>query len=455
MEVLRSSFSELLPEMQQAIEECEFMAIDVEFTGLDPQSISTPRDIADTVQERYIKVRQQSVDFILCQFGLCTFRWNESRNEYEAKPFNCYLMPAGSGARGAPDRYFQCQASAIDFLARNGFDFTKWLGHGVHFMNWQEEHTFRARRESEVANDMPNMELDDRGLQFEQQTRAQIDHWITTKDSSVYINCANGYQSRIVYQLVRNCYPKLDAEGQRGFVRIALKDAKVIEKRNAQRRAKTEADASHAIGFRLIIDMIARSRKPIVGHHMIMDVCQVYHHMYKSLPELVNTFAAGILSLFPQMFDTKYMSIINPDIASLFPDTRLEDMLELSPWPEVVKSINIKCNRHFTRYNNKFQHHEAGYDALTTGIIFIRLYHTLASKQQPQHSRQQKSTPAGYPIFTNNNQSIPSLLKPYLNQLYFVKSSNTTSYSLPSLAGSGITKELQQEISMFRRALHL
>jgi hypothetical protein len=33
MEILRSSFIELLPEVEEAIKECEFMAIDVEFSG--------------------------------------------------------------------------------------------------------------------------------------------------------------------------------------------------------------------------------------------------------------------------------------------------------------------------------------------------------------------------------------------------------------------------------------
>jgi poly(A)-specific ribonuclease len=102
----------------------------VDKLGLNPASIAVPRDMADTPQERYLKVRQQSIDFIMCQFGLCTFRWDAKRNEYEAKPFNFYIMPASSGVRGAPERYFQCQASTIDFLARNGFDFAKWLGHG-------------------------------------------------------------------------------------------------------------------------------------------------------------------------------------------------------------------------------------------------------------------------------------------------------------------------------------
>ncbi|RKP24904.1 ribonuclease CAF1 [Syncephalis pseudoplumigaleata] len=290
MEVLRSSFSDMLPEIEEAIAECEFMALDVEFTGLNPASLATPRDIADTVQERYGKVRHQSLDFILCQFGLCTFRWNEQRREYEAKPFNFYLMPASSGIRGAPDRYFQCQASTIDFLARNGFDFTKWLGYGVHFMNWDEERLFRERRENEIANTLPGMQLDERGLQFEQHARQQIDRWLTTKEPSVSIACSNGYHYRIVYHLIQK------------------------SKRNAQKRAKMEADVAQAIGFRRVIDMMAQSRKPIVGHHMIMDLCQVYHHLYKSLPEQVDLFAAGILTLFPILLDTKYICMANPDI---------------------------------------------------------------------------------------------------------------------------------------------
>jgi hypothetical protein len=130
MELLRDNFERSLPMLEEAINECDFMAIDIEFTGLDPRGQPTPRSESDNIQERYEKVRQQAQDFIPCQFGLCTFRWDDERSQYESRPFNIYLMPASSGIRGAKERWFQCQASTMEFLAKNGFDFTKWLGHG-------------------------------------------------------------------------------------------------------------------------------------------------------------------------------------------------------------------------------------------------------------------------------------------------------------------------------------
>ncbi|RKP05605.1 ribonuclease H-like domain-containing protein [Thamnocephalis sphaerospora] len=494
MEVLRGTFEDALPEFKTAIHECDFIAIDAEFTGLDPHGIATPRSESDTLQGRFIKVRQQAVDFIVCQFGICTFRWNAERESYEAKPFNVYLMPAASGTRGAQDRWFQCQASTMDFLTRNGFDFTKWLGYGVHFMNWEEESILRRRREQEITNSLPDIQLDDRGIAFENEVRNKIDAWYKEckAEKPVYINCVNGYQYRIVYQFVRNHHPNLDAVGQSGAVRVWKKNQDAIDKRNAQRRVRSEADIAHAVGFRRVIDMIAQSRKPVVGHHMIMDVCQVYQHMYKTLPDEVGTFAGGLLALFPIMFDTKLLAEVEPMIESMFSDTRLDDMILNGSWPQQIQKIPIETNMYFTRYMDTTRQHEAGYDALCTGTIFIRIYHMLAqlqnqaasptsptsptspgsdgsregiggaqinfgsnrrgSKKKSGRGRHQSvrspptEAPKWGPIFANG--VVPPVLKEYANQLFFVKSPRKA-YNLMAIRESDPNVQVQNEAKRF------
>lgn len=57
--------------MEEAIDECTFMGIDCELTGLN-----TVRNIKafDTVEEYYGKIRNHCKDFLVIQYGISTFR---------------------------------------------------------------------------------------------------------------------------------------------------------------------------------------------------------------------------------------------------------------------------------------------------------------------------------------------------------------------------------------------
>ena len=67
MEVTRANFKETLPTVQKAIEQCHFMSIDAEFTGLNNRSARTI--YFDSAEERYNKLMRNGKDFIILQFG--------------------------------------------------------------------------------------------------------------------------------------------------------------------------------------------------------------------------------------------------------------------------------------------------------------------------------------------------------------------------------------------------
>uniref|UniRef100_A0A8B9GSA9 Poly(A)-specific ribonuclease PARN n=1 Tax=Astyanax mexicanus TaxID=7994 RepID=A0A8B9GSA9_ASTMX len=108
-----------------AVEEADFLAIDGEFSGIsDGPSVSALTNGMDTPEERYGKLRKHSMDFLLFQFGLCTFRYDQTQAKYLTKSFNFYIFPKPF-SRTSPDIKFICQSSSIDFLASQGFDFNK------------------------------------------------------------------------------------------------------------------------------------------------------------------------------------------------------------------------------------------------------------------------------------------------------------------------------------------
>ncbi|XP_004342975.2 hypothetical protein CAOG_07890 [Capsaspora owczarzaki ATCC 30864] len=137
MNVDRSNFASVLPLVKQAIAKCDFVAIDAEFTGLHSERAAASNHF-DTLAERYAKVRRSASQFGVLQYGVCAFRWLPERHTYEAQPFNFYVFQRPA-TRESPDAQFLSQASSIEFLIDNHFDFTRSFKTGITFINRTEE----------------------------------------------------------------------------------------------------------------------------------------------------------------------------------------------------------------------------------------------------------------------------------------------------------------------------
>uniref|UniRef100_A0A672M1P0 Poly(A)-specific ribonuclease PARN n=1 Tax=Sinocyclocheilus grahami TaxID=75366 RepID=A0A672M1P0_SINGR len=140
-------FKEVLPEVCNAVQEADFISIDGEFTGIsDGPSVSALTNGLDTPEERYTKLRKHSMNFLLFQFGLCTFRYEPNQSSYVTKAFNFYIFPKPF-SRTSPDIKFICQSSSIDFLASQGFDFNKVFRSGIPYLTQEEESQLREQYE--------------------------------------------------------------------------------------------------------------------------------------------------------------------------------------------------------------------------------------------------------------------------------------------------------------------
>lgn len=113
-----------MPLVSESIDKADFLVIDAEFTGL-----INGRDVSmfDSPQEYYLTLLNGSTEFLLIQYGLCAFIWDEKAEKYVNHAYNFYLYPRG---RPGPDKMFLCQSSSLDFLASQGFDFNKLIREG-------------------------------------------------------------------------------------------------------------------------------------------------------------------------------------------------------------------------------------------------------------------------------------------------------------------------------------
>lgn len=77
MDVVKDNFEELLPQITAAIDEADFIAMDAEMSGINSSNLKP--NFLDTVEERYKRTAATVPDFLIIEFGLCMFKWNDDK----------------------------------------------------------------------------------------------------------------------------------------------------------------------------------------------------------------------------------------------------------------------------------------------------------------------------------------------------------------------------------------
>ncbi|KAI8803206.1 ribonuclease H-like domain-containing protein [Cladochytrium replicatum] len=374
MEVLKDNFEGLLPAIQEAINGCDLIAIDTELTGLHPDA-KQQLDYFDTHQERYTKVRESARKFLIVQLGVCPFTWDAQTQKYIARPFNFYLFPSVGTSRNVPDKSFLCQASSLEFLFSHGFDFNKWIGKGIPYMNRKDEENARIRIENQaniVRDDIP---IDDKNRPFIEDFKEKVTNWMqNSADRTLFVQAGNGYLRRLVHQEIRKMYNGFVAtDGNSNGVELTRLTEEEKRERAGDKGAQSQKDLSAVVGLRKVFDMIGASKKPICGHNMLLDVCQIFQQFYGELPERYEDFKRIVHTEWPCVFDTKKLSMATTQLQSLITSSVLADLfgrVKLGPF----MFPNFELHAEFREYEeNTSRFHEAGFDSYCTGVAFLRM----------------------------------------------------------------------------------
>uniref|UniRef100_H2NQ72 Poly(A)-specific ribonuclease PARN n=1 Tax=Pongo abelii TaxID=9601 RepID=H2NQ72_PONAB len=374
MEIIRSNFKSNLHKVYQAIEEADFFAIDGEFSGIsDGPSVSALTNGFDTPEERYQKLKKHSMDFLLFQFGLCTFKYDYTDSKYITKSFNFYVFPKPFN-RSSPDVKFVCQSSSIDFLASQGFDFNKVFRNGIPYLNQEEERQLREQYDEKrsqangagaLSYVSPNtskcpVTIPEDQKKFIDQVVEKIEDLLQSEENkNLDLEPCTGFQRKLIYQTLSWKYPKgihvetLETEKKERYIVISKVDEEERKRREQQKHAKEQEELNDAVGFSRVIHAIANSGKLVIGHNMLLDVMHTVHQFYCPLP-------ADIIN--------------NTSLAEL------EKRLKETPFsPPKVESAEG-----FPSYDTASEQlHEAGYDAYITGLCFISMANYLGSFLSP------------------------------------------------------------------------
>lgn len=403
MDITKENFSALLPQISETIQNCDFIAIDTELSGLMREKSSNRFDLPE---ERFATAVEQSRGYFIMQFGLsCFTRVNDLH--YNNKTYNFYIFPqANSG--GDIDRTFSLQSHAIQFLTQHGFDFNKLFKHGVSYLTFQEKKDQANKLKLDMKN-RANTGFEANGLPkfvpstmaancrdwmfrvknfiearkladcYESNPRALNDlqdSEMTTISSENILelrDCTAGHKRKIMQQLIE-CLPifenievctKTDPVKHEQYLVVNY-----INKKLKQEKQKREQII--AKGFLEVIELMILNKKPIVGHNLLLDLIQVISQFVEPLSDDYNSFKETCHSLFPTIYDTKYIAqtILDPDTLA-HNQSRLLDLYSQLKKSGTFPQIKVTHQGEFLDENQIA--HQAGYDAFMSGYCFLAL----------------------------------------------------------------------------------
>lgn len=429
MEITRKNFQESLGQIECAIKEASFLAIDGEFTGLNHAGLSHT-GVFDTPEERYQKLVQGSNDFMLIQFGLCAFSYDEDTKKYNAKPFNFYIFPRPF-SRAAPDVRFSCQSSSLDFLMSQGFDFNKWISEGISYLRPVDEAKLKEQvvKKHEIlaspAFFSPNggsqtglvkgpVDVPPEQKDFVDDICKRVEKFLESGEhETLSLPPCTGFQRKLTYQTLQAKYTgelhlqsKTGENKERYIVVTKVKGEDGMKKMEESQQQQDLAAVEAAVGFTQVIKMISQSGKLMIGHNMMLDIAHTINQFMYPLPQELEDFKSMCRCVFPRLIDTKLMSNTQP-FRERIDNSGLNYLYQLTHLPPFVKPAVEICEEWDNRYKETESQHEAGYDAFITGQCFIALSNFLGQFQKPCAEHVPPTSP---------------LLEPFLNKIFMMRS---------------------------------
>lgn len=321
MDVVRSNFASLLPQIKDDIDASEFVSFDTEFSGLGQ---NRHHNLFDTLEERYKKVKDSCLNYAVLQVGLCFFYKNDDKdsgNKYKCKSYNFYTFPykVNGVPRGVvSDKVFSFQPSAFHFLAGHSFDFNKWIKEGISYMTLDEESALMealnenkesASQSNNTNNSTPN--VPDEHKEFINQIREDLtgffaDHALDKLD----LEPCSAYRRKLIYETIKS----MRVDGIKTSTCLTSEHSSEryisITKISLEEKSKDEQNLlNEAVGFSKVVQHLIRSKKPIIGHNALIDIIHILRHFISPLPEELSDFKLMLSELMPAVFDTKLIAM--------------------------------------------------------------------------------------------------------------------------------------------------
>ncbi|KAI5926361.1 ribonuclease H-like domain-containing protein [Camillea tinctor] len=437
MDVDGSRFCEALPHILSAICNAEFVAIDVEMTGI---SIPGYRQRFST-EEDYTRARKAAEAYQIVQVGVTCGHHIQGTSSYATETFTFSVSPFFPKSHLSDlltrllDRRFSVAATTYSFLRDNQLPIFQPLRFGIPYLRKDEE-TRAKHLFSEISKNSPNhiniQQLDNPLRAFYDccvSTLAGMTQNQTLEPAVIaYVDGKkNDFQLRLISQLIGEDFPWFIAEN---FTRDTS-DCILVRRITASDHAKgglvaqqriDPEEVDRLVGLRVIFEALTggsfarlatslnrggghatqpgtshsnsfdfneceaslKEKRPIlVGHNMFYDLVFIYHTFFGALPDTIDNFLLRIHELFPRIVDTKYMYTEgNHRKTNLYMSLEeLEKFYAMVPLPCVLQPAAFQGMAH-----------HAGYDSALTMNLFLKQAYDL-------HRQQQHLEPVHKPIY--------------------------------------------------------
>lgn len=287
MDINRINFLANLLNILKVISKAEFVAVDLEMSGIQVDKPSTtPVVIKPTLQGAYEEARSAAMLYTILQFGFTCISWDPNKKSYVTETFNIPLHPGvrpcncvrpckESSCRlySAMKRSVTISTKSLGFLEYNQFDFSGLFQRGVPYMS-------SAERESKEVVDFIDgqgpakeetinvLALPKAAMEFRNGVEMKVSAYqeqLSTggRPTSVKIDNTSGHrlntlQRRLVHELLQDKFPALVAFSQGGgrVLEIVKRGAPLPDSIRARQRRQRSQAVRTQIGARILWDAI-------------------------------------------------------------------------------------------------------------------------------------------------------------------------------------------------------
>lgn len=401
MEVTCNNFESVYRSIENVVSTASFVALDVEFLGLNCGETSQKCSLFDSPAERYEKQRESVVKFPPVQLGLSFFTPHDDGNSYEAHVYNTFLFK-----QGLQQQEFSFSVSSMSFLDDHGFDFNTFVAKGVSHLNLDELDDIMSKFKNSYDGIDSFGEKMRTLLSNVQQTLnhklARLRRKSTGSEGAqsrpfeaFLVNLGREHlndlqKSAILYKL----YTSVPGVRMRIINNMLECDSTRLTKRELVKikEGLLKTISRELMGVSEVVMAIIDAKLPIVGHNALYDLMYLYHYFVADLPRTYEGFKAAISKTFPIILDTKYfaeecthklswhgvMSYRLEALGSFF-ESEASDICA----PRLAFDLCTDFPRQRTTSGRALSgYHNAAFDAFTTGHIFLRLAHLVGKPIQ-------------------------------------------------------------------------
>jgi CAF1 family ribonuclease len=354
MNITRSNIQEKIDLILECINEADYISFDTEFTGLSDGNTRTHQ--YDTLESRYKKIKSNIELYWICQLGIATFKYDPEQSSYITQSFNIYMYP--------PHRNLSVSISSMRFLVENEFD-----------MNLLFKEAICSRDVSDYWNNSESrygyFGISDKNQQIMNDYEKQILEYINSNEKSMKIEMPTEYIKKLFFGS-HGVAPKfkhleMKADKQNPLIVVFKKTGKKVVE-YIPKSEKSEPNNSIP-SLSPIIKALLSKKVPLIGHYMILDIAFLYDHFISPLPNTIEEFRQSVLTLFPPLYDTKYISKTLFSKVKFIKKTSVEDLYSYCKKRKEFNTLIQVIND--PRCEIAHRPHEAGYDAYMTGYIFL------------------------------------------------------------------------------------